>query len=95
VAAESSGIDDPVALELTSDSQSIVVANGHGRSLVSIDLRTSSPQRRRTLEFEPTRLERLRSGIHVLSSRFTDTEPLFILANDMDDVMFVPAVRPR
>jgi hypothetical protein len=92
VADGSTGVADPVALTVSPDGRTLLVANRRERSLALIDLRAQSARMIANLEFEPTRFERLPSGAHILTTRRTQAEPLFVLDPEMRGISFLPAV---
>jgi hypothetical protein len=91
VAGESAGIEDPVAVGLGADGRSVLVAGGASRRLLQLDAATGALTQRWDLEFSPTRVERLGSGLFLLTSRGAETEPLQVLAARQASILFIPA----
>jgi hypothetical protein len=92
LAGESAGIDDPVAVGLGLDGRSVLVAGGASRSLLQLDASSGALSERWDLDFSPTRIERLGSGLILLTSRAAETEPLQVLAaGPQASIFFVPA----
>ena len=87
------GMRDPVAVALSKDGATLIVASGAERRLDLVDIATRAPAARIDLDFEPTRLERLGVGaVFLLNSRGAPTETLQVLAaGRRPAVYFVPA----
>jgi hypothetical protein len=92
IAGESQGIDDPVAVAIGSDARSVLLAGGTSRSLIQIDPASGALTARWDLDFQPTRIERLSSGLFGLTRRTGGAEPLQVItAGPQPSVFFVPA----
>jgi hypothetical protein len=87
------GIADPVALAVSKDSRSLIVASAGERKLVWFDISSRAEQSQLDLDFEPSSLEALNSGsLFLLNSRGSAGETLQVLAGGQNPaVYFVPA----
>jgi hypothetical protein len=92
IGTEALGIDDPVAVGLAGDSRSLFIAGGKSRSIVQFDPQSGLLMNRWDLDFEPTSIERLASGLLSLTRRAAESDPLQVLTTGLQpSVFFVPA----
>ncbi len=87
------GVADPVAMAVSADRRSLIVASASGRTLQWFDLDSRASTARIDLDFEPSQLVVCNGGaIFWLNSRGAAEEPLQILADRQNPaVFFVPA----
>jgi hypothetical protein len=92
IGTEALGIDDPVAVGLAGDLRSLFIAGGTSRSIVQFDPQTGLIMNRWSVEFEPSCLDRLPSGLFSLTRRAAQSEPLQVLTTgSQPSIFFVPA----
>lgn len=85
------GVDDPVALAVSPDGKSLLVASRAARTLTAFDIATSGVSGVAELDFDPVRLERFSASLFALTSG-GESGPLQILDCGRSlAVYFVPA----
>ena len=90
VANATLGVDDPVAVAVAEDGRSLLVADA-SRALILLDPGSNSISSRWDLDFQPTQVEHLSSGLYLLNSRTAEAQPLQVLASGSQPaVFFVP-----
>lgn len=91
-AGQQNGVKDPVALALSQDGGSVMVASAAEKSLVVYDRTTAAITHQLPLEFEPTRLELIGGGaLYVMNTRQPDKPLHLFAAGAQPAVYFVPA----
>ena len=91
IATLASGFEDPEALALNRDGSVLFVADGASRSLVSLNALTGERLGSLELDFEPSRADRLSSGLLLLNSRAKAMDPVQVLDTAQRAVFFIPA----
>ena len=87
------GIEQPVAVAVSCDGRTLIVASASGRKLALFDIETRALAGQLELDFEPSRLERLGdASLFLLNSRLAGSETLQVFAGgEKPAVYFVPA----
>lgn len=89
VSTFTSAVDDPVAVALSRDGSSLLVASASTRRLAQFDVETAAPTQAWQLDFTPARLDPIATGLLSLNARATAAEPLQVLADGA--IWFIPA----
>jgi len=87
------GIEDPVAVAVSRDGKTLLVASASGRQLALFDIGTRALAGQLDLDFEPSRLTRLgEDSLFLLNRRQSESEALQVFAAGPEPaVYFVPA----
>jgi hypothetical protein len=95
LALELDASSDLAGVACSPDGRRVFVADRGTRTLLTFDLEAGTLESRTSLEFAPSRTERLSNGALFLLSTPEDIQPLYVLdAGPVPGVYFVPAAGP-
>ncbi len=91
-AAAPQGVLDPVAMAISPDGRSLVVASAEGRRLTAFNLVSAEVSGETVADFEPSRLERFSKSLFLLNHGGDGKDPLQVLDGSLGlSIYFVPA----